>query len=58
MVVHAFYKDISLKMNIIAQLEFELACFKVAVRHFNYYTMGSPQKRNYKTKKVKLKKKK
>ena len=28
---------ISLKVNIIAQLEFELAYFKATVQHFSYY---------------------
>ena len=36
--VHAFLKGISSKMNIIAQLEFELAYFKATVQYFNHYT--------------------
>ena len=38
--VHAFPKYISLKVNLIAQLEFELAYYDVVVPHINPYTMG------------------
>ena len=34
--VHAFLKDISLKVNTIAWLEFELAYYDVAVRHISH----------------------
>ena len=39
--VHAFLKIISLKMNVIAWLEFELTFFLSAVHHFSYYVMGT-----------------
>ena len=34
--VHAFPKCISMKVNIIAQLEFELTYFEVRVEHFSH----------------------
>ena len=39
--VHTFYKSISLKVNVIAQLEFELNYFQAIVQHFSHYTMGT-----------------
>ena len=38
--VHTFPKDISLKMNVIVRLEFELAYNNVAVQHIYHYTLG------------------
>ena len=38
--VHTFFKGISLKVNVIARLEFELAYYKVAVQHFSYNNRG------------------
>ena len=35
-----FPKDISLKVNIIVQFEFELVYFEAAVQHFSHYTTG------------------
>ena len=35
-------KGISPKMNIIAQLEFELAYYNVTVQHISHYIMGFP----------------
>ena len=35
---HTFPKDISLKMNVIVQVEFELAYFEVAIQHVDHYT--------------------
>ena len=37
--VHAFLKSISLNVNIIAPLEFELAYFETSLLLFNYYKM-------------------
>ena len=37
-----FPKDINLKVNIIVQLEFELAYHYVAVQHVNHFTVGTP----------------
>ena len=36
--VHTFPKGISLKVNVIARLEFELAYYDSAVQRFNYYS--------------------
>ena len=36
--VHTFPKAIYLKVNVIEQLKFELACYDSAVKHFNHYT--------------------
>ena len=30
-------------MNLIAQLEFELAYYDIAIRHISHYTTGTPQ---------------
>ena len=35
--VHSFLKTISSKVNVIAQLEFELVHYDVAVQHFSHY---------------------
>ena len=40
--VHAFPKSISLKVNVIVQLGFELAHFETAVQPFNFYATGTP----------------
>ena len=40
--VHTFPKGICPKMNIIAQLENELAYYDSAVHHFNHYTPRTP----------------
>ena len=37
--VHIFLKSINLKVNIIAQLEFELTYYDIVVQHVNHYTM-------------------
>ena len=37
-----FPKGISPKVNVIAQLEFELIYLEAAVQHFNHYTTGIP----------------
>ena len=37
-----FLRGISPKVNVIAQLEFELVYFETAVQHFNLYTKGTP----------------
>ena len=37
-----FPKVISLKVNIIAQLEFELTNYDVAVQHISHYAMRTP----------------
>ena len=37
---HTFFDCISLKVNIIARLEFELAYYDVEVRHLSHYTPG------------------
>ena len=39
--VHTFPNDMSLKVNITAQLEFELGCFYTAVLNFNHYASGA-----------------
>ena len=41
--VHTFPKDISLEVNIIAQLEFELAYFEATVKQFSLNTKGTNQ---------------
>ena len=38
--VHSFPKDTSPKVNVIAQLEFELAYYNVAVQHVSHYATG------------------
>ena len=38
--VHTFPKGICLKMNVITQMEFELAYYDVAVQHNSHYAMG------------------
>ena len=38
--VHAFPKSISLNVNVIAWLEYEISSFKAAVQHINHYAMG------------------
>ena len=38
--VHTFPKGISPKVNVIVQLEFELAYYDVAVQHVSHYAMG------------------
>ena len=40
--VHTFPKDTSLKVNIIAQLEFELTYYNITVQHISNYAMGTP----------------
>ena len=40
--VHAFSLDISLKMNMIAWLEFELTSFNTTDQYFSHYAMGTP----------------
>ena len=39
--VHTFPKCISLKVNVIERLEFELVYYDVTVRHFSHYTIGT-----------------
>ena len=39
-----FPRGISLKVNVIAQMELELANIKTAAQHFNYYTTGIPSR--------------
>ena len=38
--VHAFPKSISLKLNVIAWLKFEVIYYDVAVQHVSHYAMG------------------
>ena len=45
--VRSFFKCISLKVNVIARLEFEKAYFVAAIQHFNHYTMGTPRSKHY-----------
>ena len=40
--VHTFLKGISPKVNVIAQLEFELCYFEVSVQYFNHYATETP----------------
>ena len=40
--VYAFPKGISLKVNIIAQQEFELAYYDIAVQYVSHYTTETP----------------
>ena len=40
--VHAFFKSISPKENIIVWLEFELTYYDVTVQHYNHYATGIP----------------
>ena len=42
--VNTFSKSFSSKVNVIVQLEFELACNNFAVHHINHITMGIPLK--------------
>ena len=39
---HIFPKCVCLKVNVIVQLEFEIAYYDSAVQHFNHYTMITP----------------
>ena len=43
--VPAFPRGISPKVNVIARLEFELAYFKAADKHFNYYASSERKER-------------
>ena len=36
------WKDISLKVNVIVQLEFELIHYNIAVQYMSHYGMGTP----------------
>ena len=40
--VHMFSSYISLKVNVIERLEFELAYYNVAVQHVSYYITRTP----------------
>ena len=40
--VHIFLKGICPKMNVMEQLEFELAYNNVIVKHFNHYSTVTP----------------
>ena len=40
--VHTFPKGISPKVNVLAQLEFELTYYDVAVQHISHYAMSTP----------------
>ena len=42
MSIHTFPKDICLKANVKARLEFELAHDDSAVQHVDHYTLGDP----------------
>ena len=42
--VYIFSKGIGPKVNVIAQLEFELACYDFADHRFNHYTTGTTVK--------------
>ena len=42
--IDTFLSYISKKVNVIAQLEFELAHYDAVVWHLSHYTMGTPQK--------------
>ena len=39
--VHAFPKGVSSKVNVIAQPEFELSNYNVAVQHLSHYATGT-----------------
>ena len=39
--VHNFILGISLKVNVILQLEFELSYFEITVKHFSHYARGT-----------------
>ena len=39
--VHAFPKGISLKVNVIVQLEFEFVYYDLVIQHFNHYAGGT-----------------
>ena len=40
--MNPFPNDISPKVNIIAQLEFELTHYNVVVQHISHYNIGTP----------------
>ena len=40
-VLHIFLKGINLKVNVIVQLEVELAYFEAAIQHFSHYATES-----------------
>ena len=40
--VHTFPKGINSKVDVIAQLEFELCNYDIAVEHASYYTTETP----------------
>ena len=40
--VHTFLKGISLKVNVIVQMEVKLAYFKATVQHISHYAKGIP----------------
>ena len=46
-----FPKILVWKVNLIAQLEFELAYYKIAVQHISHYTTGIPKVDDTKTNK-------
>ena len=46
--VHTFPKGISLKVNVIARLEFELTYYNSTVLRFNHYAMRTPSYRLWK----------
>ena len=39
--VHTFSRGIGPNENVIAQLEFEIAKYDLAVQHFSHYTIGT-----------------
>ena len=41
--LNIFSKGISLKVNVVAWIEFELTHFKVAIQHFSHYAKGTPK---------------
>ena len=41
---NTFPKSISLKVNVKAQLEFELGYFQAGVKHFGHYATGTPHR--------------
>ena len=45
--VHILPKGITLKVNVIAQIEFKLAFFEAAVKHFSHYTQNEIEKLNF-----------
>ena len=40
--IYTFPKGVSLRVNMIAWLEFEFAYFEAAVRHFDFYATPTP----------------